>query len=85
MKAAAIVAALLEAVSLWTFSFIRWGAFGAHEPAGPLANWGMRAALLIHLPPLAILSLFSGGGLAYWPTLFLGGYAEFFLLIGVVI
>jgi hypothetical protein len=85
IKLAAIIAAPLEIVSLWVFSWIQWGFHTRPDPSNAMAQWSMSGALIFHLPAIGLLSIVGGGGPAYWPILFLSGYCEFLILIAALI
>jgi hypothetical protein len=75
LKMAAVVAMPLEALFLFAFSTIEWGIPTHPPPQGVIAEWGRSAALLIHLPGVAITSLIQAD-YSYYPILFVSGWFE---------
>jgi hypothetical protein len=75
LKRAAAVAVPVEAVFLFVFSTIEWGVPTHPPPQGIIAECGRSAALLIHLPGVAMTSVIQAG-FSYYPILFVSGWFE---------
>jgi hypothetical protein len=80
-RLAGLIAAPLEAACLWgLYAWIQLGLHG-NPPMAAFSKWGLLVALAVHLPALSILLAFHSTGILFWPTLFLVGYGEWFILI----
>ncbi len=82
----ALASAAIEALCFWgLYAWIQWNFLGRH-PVAALEEWSMMTALVVHLPPMWVLStLFHGGGVARWPVLFFMGYSEWFFAIAAIL
>jgi hypothetical protein len=82
LKLAALIAAPLEGVWLWIFS---WSAMGLRQTHA-LAQWLWDLALVIHIPGSLVLVSFGGlTSIYFWPVLFVSGFCEFWVLIAAII
>jgi hypothetical protein len=81
MKLAVLIAAPLEAVWLWIFS---WSLRGLHQ-TDALAQWFWSLAFVIHLPGSSALVFFGGlNSIYFWPVLFVSGFSEFWAAMIVI-
>jgi len=82
MKLAALIAAPLEGMWLWIFS---WSPMGLRQTAA-LAQWFWSLAFVIHLPGSLALVFFGGlNSVYFWPVLFVSGFCEFWVLIAAIV
>ena len=82
MKLAAFIAAPLEGMWLWIFS---WSLRGLHQ-TGALAQWFWSVAFVIHVPgSLALVFLGGLKSIYFWPVLFVSGFCEFWVLIAAIV
>ena len=82
MKLAPLIAAPLEGLWLWIFS---WSLRGLHQ-TDALAQWLWSVAFVIHLPgSLVLMSLGGLNSIYFWPVLFVSGFSEFWLLIAAIV
>jgi hypothetical protein len=81
-KLAALIAAPLEGMWLWIFS---WSLRGLHQ-TDALAQWLWSLAFVIHIPGGSALVFFGGlNSIYFWPVLFVTGFLEFWALIAAIV
>jgi hypothetical protein len=82
LKLAALIAAPLEGIWLWIFS---WSAMGFRQTHA-MAQWLWSLALVIHIPGSLLLVSFGGlNSIYFWPVLFVSGFCEFWVLIAAIV